>query len=336
MSADSPNADSPNADPNADPNGRPRADEDRDLPPEQAARIQAWLDGDLPEELAAELEFELARDPELAARVEALDGIDRRLRRAARAESIRGPRRTAVAPAGRRPWRVTAWAAAAALLVTATVFFLRREAPEFENVTLARGFAVAEEWVEQVPELAGRGAPGIGLERGASKEVLGPAEFVARADEAERRVAATALGFADPELRAGWFVLPIALSAPRSVLVLGVGDDGVARRLFPEPDAPAASVVPASRVEAGTRILPGPRAVLRPSGDAVDYRPGFLVPLGTRELAVLVAIRARELTGDELTSLERELAAGRGADAAAQVFLRAGFSLTRLRVLAPE
>ena len=298
-----------------------------ELPAEQIATIVDWIDGNLSAEAALEFELRLSADPELAARVEAFANLDSLMRHKARASGVK---------ARARPhWGVWAGLAAAALLVIAVLpRFFSSPAPSFE-VALAPSFALAEEWTQQSAELKGTCAPGIAMARGENPTLLSPEEFLRRTEAAESSVVARALDGGQRELEAGWFVVPIELSAPASVVVLGFAKDASALRLFPDPkDVDPAAV--ASRVAAGRHLLPSARAGLGRSAKTVDYRPGFLVPLGAREFEVLVAARADALDAATLAGLDSWIASEKSVDSAAARLTEAGFSVRRLSVREPK
>ena len=77
-----------------------------------------------------------------------------------------------------------ALAAAAVLVIAIGSRFIGSDAPRCE-VALAPGFALAEDWTQQLPELQGASAPGIGTSRGPNSKPLTAEEFSSRAERAE-------------------------------------------------------------------------------------------------------------------------------------------------------
>lgn len=298
-----------------------------ELVPADIALAMAWIDGELEPEAAQDFELRLAADPALAARVESLSLLDEHLRRDARVRAR--TERT------RQRWNVgVGLAAAALLLITVVPQLFAPRAPDFE-VALAPGFAMAEEWIGTQPELRGASAPGIATSRGAGGAPRSAEEFLRASELAEVQVSEQALAQGRRELQAGWFVLPMRLEEQASVLVFGFSESAPATRLFPaSTDAASASV--ASRVMAGRRILPGPRAVAGEKARTVQYQPGFLLPLGVGELQVLIAVRRDELDSTWLRELDGELAAGTSAQQLAARLEREGFRLQRLVVREPK
>lgn len=298
-----------------------------ELPAEQIATIVDWIDGNLSHEAALEFEMRLSAEPELAVRVEALFGFDALMRRKARASGAEARPRL--------HWGVwTALAAAALVAITALPRFLASPTPTFE-VALAPSFALAEDWTQQSPELKGACAPGISMARGENPTQLSPDEFLRRSGLAEAAVVAQALEAKRHEIEAGWFVVPIELSAPASAVVLGFRQNAASLRLFPSP-AGAASATDASRLPAGRQILPGARAAFGRSQQTVNYQPGFLVPLGAKELTVLVAVREAGLDAAFLAELDGWIASGEPVDIVAERLGRAGFRVQRLSVREPK
>ncbi len=298
-----------------------------ELPAEQIATIVDWIDGSLSAEAALEFELCLTADPELAARVEAFADLDAQMRRELCTPGVR---------ARARPhWGVwTALAAAALVVIAVLPRFLASPAPTFE-VALAPSFALAEDWTLQSAELKGSCAPGIAMARGENPTQLSPEEFLRRAALTETAVVAQALESGQRELEAGWFVVPIELSAPASVVVLGFSQSAPTLRLFPDPKV-ADPTKEASRLAAGRQLLPGARARFARSAQTIDYRPGFLVPLGTQELVVLVGVREAEIDTASLAELDGWIAGEKSVDSAAARLAKAGFSVQRLSVREPK
>ena len=291
---------------------------ERELTPEEVATALDWIDGNLGVDAAIEFELRLAAEPELAARVEALARMDQRM-----------ARQRLSAPPRARWGRWLALAAAAALIATLTIpRLLGPREPAFE-VPLAPGHALAEDWIHGAPALVGQCAPGIAMSRGENPTVLAPAEFLRRAALAEGQLIDQALGSGAKELEAGWFVVPLELAEPASVLLFAWGERGAPQRLFPTSEA-AALPIPAGR-----SLLPGPRAVGSADGAAVRYQPGFLVPRGVGQWVVLVAVRTREVGAEELRRLEEELATREHGPGQAHLEEQ-GFEVRRLIVREPR
>lgn len=291
---------------------------ERELTHEEVATALDWIDGNLGVDAAIEFELRLAAEPGLAARVEALARMDQRM----------GRQRLSAPPRAR--WgRWLALAAAAALIATLTIPRLQgpRE-PAFE-VALAPSHALAEDWIHGAPALAGQCAPGIAMSRGENPTVLAPGEFLRRAALAESQVIDEALGSGAKELEAGWFVVPLELAEPASVLLFAWGESGAPQRLFPTSEAAPL------QLPAGRSLLPGPRAVGSEDGAAVRYQPGFLIPRGAGRWVVLVAVRPGELGAGELRRLEDLLATQEQGPGQAHLEEQ-GFAVRRLIVREPR
>ena len=115
----------------------------------------------------------------------------------------------------------------------------------------------------------------------------------------------------------------------------GAQKDASALRLFPEPNV-ADPTRDTSRVPAGRQLLPGARAGLGRSAQTVDYRAGFLVPLGAQEFVVLVAVREAGLDATSLAELDSWIASEKSVDSASARLAKAGFSVQRLSVREPK
>ncbi len=293
----------------------------------EIATIVDWIDGNLSAESALEFELRLCAEPELAARVESFSNLDALMRRRSRASGVK---------ARPRPhWGVwTALAAAALVVIAVLPRFLASPEPTFE-VALAPSFALAEDWTLQSAELKGTCAPGIAMTRGENPTQLSPEEFLRRAALTETAVVAQALQAGRRELEAGWFVVPIELSAPASVVVLGFCQAAPTLRLFPDQKV-ADPTKDASRLAAGRQLLPGARASFGRSAQTIDYRPGFLVPLGAQEFVVLVGVREAEIDAASLAELDGWIAGEKSVDSAAARLVKAGFSVQRLSVREPK
>lgn len=299
----------------------------RELLPQEMSTAIDWLDGELSSEAAIEFELRLASDPTLAASVEGLGLFDARLRRQARSRARL--ERT------RSRWSIAAGLAAAAVLaITLLAQFFAPRAPDFE-VALASGFALAEDWAGAQPELRGASAPGIAVVRGAAATHLSADEFLRASELSEAAVIDNALSARRRELDAGWFVVPLELSEPASVLVLAFSAGGPLVRLFPDPEhVKEANLL--ARLEAGRHVLPSARAVPGRQPQALDYRPGFLVPLGAEELTVLVCVHRDTFNAADLAQLEASVAGQTSVDRVEQRLASSGFKLQRLTVREPR
>lgn len=291
---------------------------DREWTAEELAEIVPWLDGQLDPLAAAEFERRLANDPALAARVEEVAGLDSLLRRTT----------PAAVNATRRRWVIGAGLAAAAALLIAFLPALWAPRPPRFEVALAEGFALAEDWTRAMPELRGARAPGIAVARGEGTRALGADDFLRASDFAESAVARHALEQGRDELDAGYFVVPIELSEPASVVIYAQGSAPFAERLFPSNEATDAAL------PEGRTLLPGPRA-RRVDGSTLRYSPGFLVPLGVESYEVLVAVRRAAIGAEELQQLDRLAAANSAVDLRSELASR-GFALRSLRVREPR
>lgn len=284
-----------------------------------------FVDGELREPERTRFELRLSAEPELAAHVEGLMRTDEFLRRHARV--------TAAADARRRRFRLLpalALAAAAilAILVVRSLLGGDRERPRALEVALVPGCESAAEWIAREPGFAGQRPPGLDELRGANEEPNVDARaFVEAAERAEAR----AFGASTPaETTAAFFTLPVRVSETSLVLVFGFPARGKPLRYFPASEEARAE---AALVEAGDRVLPAAsfRLVADPRGDRVEYRRGFLVPIGAERMEIVVASRpARGAMLD--TAL---LAPASDAQATAEQLRAAGFDVRAFVVREP-
>lgn len=308
-----------------------RSPDARELSPAEMAQAIDWIDGALEPEAAIAFELELSSDPELARQVEQIAGVDAFLRSKSTGRALRksSPSRWIV-------WTACAAVAAAALILIALApgLFAPR-APRFE-VALAPSFALAEDWVNQQPGLEGASAPGIAVSRGPNPRPMSAEDFLRESDAAEATVVATALAARRVELEAGWFVVPIELEVSSDVLVLGFNAGAGAARLFPPPSDPH----PMGVLHAGRTLLPSARAVSAATPDTLEFRPGFLVPLGARKMTVLVAAKRAELKGlhtlADHGSIDARLAQGSTLEEIAAWLTSEGYACQSLVVREPQ
>ena len=276
-----------------------------ELDDDDRARLVAWLSGELADPERGEFELRLARDPELARLAQELGALDELLqRRRAGAEGARARRRRAWG------WPLALAAGLAAVLLGRALFLSGTQRAKSVELAVAASPDSARAWIEAHPALAGLRPPGLDELRGPGEAPnVGAEDYLARAAPGERSLF-EALLRPEAELRAGHFVLPVRCAEECSLVVLGFPAEGRAQRLFPEREASGA------RLAAGEHLLPGPRLALQESaaGMQLEYRPGFLVPLGARSLHVLVASRPEGIESDLLAEIDRQLdAAGRAA-----------------------
>ncbi|MEO6708003.1 MAG: hypothetical protein ABI054_03610 [Planctomycetota bacterium] len=299
----------------------------RELSSEDTEAAMSWIDGELEPQAAMVFELRMSQDRELAQRVEALVGIDALLRRQAR---------LAGAGAGSRRWGVwLSLAAAAGLLIFALAWSLLRKPATLMEVALAPSFAMAEDWLQGQPGLEGASAPGIAVSRGPHQKLVSAQDFLSASHAAEQFVVAAALDQKRSELDAGWFVVPIDLREPAVVLVLSFSDAAGASRIFPSDP-----VVVRGHLAKGRSLLPSPRVVEGSAPATLEYRPGFLVPIGARQLTVLVAAHRDPEDRPELAlpieELDGLLAKQPSVERVEEFLVAYGFQCQRLLVREPK
>lgn len=316
----------------------------RALRPEDMGIAIAWLDGELPEAEAQRFERRLAAEPELARAVESFASTDDLLRwRAARGSATTHPVRSA-----RRPWIPVLLAAAAAAFVVVALALRRDGARELDfDVALVPCDESAQEFVDAHDALRGLRPAGLEELRAVEEHPnVDASEFLHRAlavlDEAASNAPAEAP-------RAGFFAIPLTVpaeAAPCEVVVIAIPETGRELRLFPEAREPGAIETSAPKdFEAGRRWLP--RAPFRiDASQRVRYSRGFLVPVGSRSLVVLVALRPLRSEARDaapIDALERERAlreVPRGAQVVeverwSRLLESEGFTVRALRVGEP-
>jgi hypothetical protein len=299
----------------------------REFPDEPDMSVAvAYIDGELDEAQREEFELRLAGDPALAEAVEALLESDELLRRVAATEGIAKPRPST--------WRLVAWsgglAAAALVLAALGVEFLGdRGAPAEFVVALAPGWPSGIEYAEHQPELRGLRPAGLDQLRGGDPGTnMDARAFAAKSRELEARL----LGSTQPAGPAGYFVLPIELGEEGSVVVLGLPQVGAGQRLMPAPTDPS-PVAQQARFAAGRHVLPAERIELvETPSPSVRYHPGFLVPVGCRELSVLCAVRKPALDEETLRAIDAQLARGVPLDRLRALLESHGFAVAVQRV----
>ena len=128
------------------------------------------------------------------------------------------------------------------------------------------------------------------------------------------------------ETTAAFFALSVHAMRPTQVLVFGFPEQGAALRYWPSSDGGTAS---SALVGPGDHVLPGPsfEIVEDPRGARVEYRRGFLVPIGALRVEVVVATR-----GDGVQLDAADLAPGLDAAATATRLRSAGFAVRSLSV----
>jgi hypothetical protein len=310
------------------------------IPEADHVALLAYLDGALSEEERIRFELRLADEPALAAAYEEIADVDGLLRSAERARAI--PRRSAW-----RTWVPFALAAAALAAFGVWALLGRSPRPSFtcEVAVLPSSleFDAYDATLGLDPRLHLRG----GGTRGADTEGLGPTEYVEVVQRAERERRQDALARATLSTRAPYYTIPFRASSPCSALVLSITRTGAVAREYPRRDRPE---WPANWHEPGTvHVLP--REVIRLADGAggvdVELDPGFLVPIGVRELDVLLALRDTPLADALVQELDGwiERESSRRATSAAQArsivddlhaWLGArGFEVRRMRVEEP-
>jgi hypothetical protein len=284
------------------------------------AACVAYVDGDLGSEQRAAFELRLANEPALAAATEALFDTDRMLRTAEFGTEQRLERVRRL-----RPW---AWAAsialAAALLFTLAAYLLApRPSVTTFRVAVAPGFESSADFIAARRELTGLRPPGLDVLRGAPSEPnIGALEFAERARAAERALAGESLEAKSNTITAGFFVVPLELDDAADVVLYALPASGAAGAEF-EP-------VFSGRLEAGRHVLPKERFQLDDvTGDRVRYERGVLVPVGAREVDVVVGVRGPGSFGAFAPRV-------RDAAYAEHELELAGFRIRRMRVREPD
>jgi hypothetical protein len=298
----------------------PRSDAPSDADQALAA---AFVLGELAEPERGAFEHRLAGDPVLAAHVESLMATEELVRRHAR-------RADAVGPPQRARLRALPLLVAAAAVVVAIVggaLLLRTKTTRADDaqVALCPSFESAAEWIARVPELAGQKPPGLDELRGPGEAAnVDPITFVETARRAELR-ALDETGAA--QATAPFFSIALRLAADSDVVVVAFPEQGSAQTLWPEAGG-------SWRVPAGERVLPAPsfRHVEDEHGSRVEYRRGFLVPIGAEQVTVVVGTRsAREPAPDAALLVPSATAAAHVAKLEA-----AGFDVRTFQVIEPR
>jgi hypothetical protein len=303
------------------------------------ARAVAFIDGAMSADERLRFELRLAAEPELASALESLMRTDELVRRASARRASGGEVISLAARKKRSAWPWIASLAAAVLAAFGIVRWLEHEHPSRAEriASLAPSFASPEAFLASRPELEGLTPPGLGSLRGASEETnIGAAEFVAKAHALEEKPASSHAARAP--ITAGWFVIPIELDARSSVVVLGFPRNGSNARLYPEA---ADARVPGERgrLDAGVHTLPRERIELAANSGAtpsVAYNRGFLVPIGARELDVVVGVRREELDGELLATIDDALKRGETRASLRTLLEQRGFGVTELAVIEPK
>lgn len=325
----------------------------KELDEADLALAVAFVDGALADPERARFERRLAGDPALAAAVEELYALDEALRRRAASERARagrahspprpdertsGPRVPATAPAPPRLLRRrSTWIALAATLLVALGIGIALSVERARRVevqlALAPSHASPRRFLQDDPALAPLHPPGLEeLRTSEAPPNVEARRFLELAASRERLLADAALAGGARELVAGHFVVPIAIDRDATVVVLAVPRVGPQARLWPEPgDAPP--LAERGRLAAGSHVLPSDRFTLveDATGERVDYHEGFLVPVGARELEVLVGVRRDPLDQETVAEIDAALARGGALEALDDL----GFAVGTLRVVEP-
>ncbi|MBL8861003.1 MAG: hypothetical protein JNK02_03245 [Planctomycetes bacterium] len=250
------------------------------------ALAAAFVDGDLAEPERTVFELRLAAEPELAAHVEGLFATDELVRRHARRTGAALPRGARL-----RPF-VLVLAAAAVVVAVLAIASLLDDAPARASVQVAlrpSGESAAE-WIALEPALGGLRPPGLDELRGPGESAdADPRAFV----DAARRLELRALDRpAAAETTAAFYSIALRLEAPCDVVIAAFPERGPPQLVWPAAGASA-------RLEAGEHVLPSPsfHYVDDGRGPRVEYQRGFLVPLGSGRVVVLVGTRAARAEG---------------------------------------
>ncbi len=288
---------------------------------EDYAAAGAFVDGEMAEPERTRFELRLAADPALAQHVEELLRMDEVARSAARrAVEARPKSRLRLLPA------IALAAASVAVVLGVRAWFDARLEPARAQVALVPSYESAAEWIASDPSLTGRRPPGLDELRGANETPNVDARTFL---DAVLRLESSRFGVATPAVTtAAFFALPVRATEPVDVLVFGFPKGGTPVRYWPESADPSAA-----RVEAGDHVLPGPSFTLvsDPRGDRVEYRRGFLVPIGAERVTVIVASRAAN--GSALEA--RSLAPASDAATASSELDAAGFATETFTVVEP-
>jgi hypothetical protein len=288
----------------------------------------SFLDGELAPAQRSRFELRLASEPQLSRALDELalvDGLILKVR----------PRQvplSALAAARSRRWsRVLLAVAALVLAVFGVRWVLVREsnAPRELWVAAVASYESPREFIERHASLRGLQPPDVEQLRGEDQPTnVGAAEFAARAAEAER-VERAQLDTTVPT-KASFFVLPFATPRAVSVLVLAFPKHGKPVRLLPDA-RDARAPAQQGRFEAGEHVLPSERFVV--DAGRLEYRRGFLVPVGAEELEIVVAVRSAPLDVRVLVQVDQVLTLADPRTAATSALQANGFELRTLRVL---
>jgi len=309
------------------------------LDDDDMARAVAFIDGAMSADERLRFELRLAAEPELAAALDSLMRTDELIRRVSASRASGGGVLSLASRKKRSAWPWLASLAAAVLVVFGIVFWRERErSPRTDClVSLAPSFASPEAFLASRPELEGLTPPGLGSLRGFSDETnIGAAEFVAKAHALEEKPAPPRVARAP--ITAGWFVIPIELEASSSVVVLGFPRNGSSARLYPEA-TDARVPRERGRLDAGVHTLPRERIELAANSGAtpsVAYNRGFLVPIGARELDLVVGVRREELDAELLATIDAALKRGDTRASVRTLLEERGFGVTELSVIEPK
>jgi hypothetical protein len=303
------------------------------LTEEDMANLVAFIDATLSPSERARLELRLAREPELARALESLLETDEHMRRSSSLQERAGPRPSVAR--SRAWWWITSAAAALALALALDRWIAPRSSRSDWVVAIAPSWESPDEYVAHHPELAGLKPPGLGVLRGEDEPAnIGAAEFAARARASEDAAPGPIAGV---PVSAGYFVIPFTAARPCSVIVVGVPDRGSSLRLYPEP-GDARPPAEQARFEAGEHVLPRPRieVVSSPGAEpSVRYNRGFLVPVGSQEMSVIVAVRTEPLDAGALGQTDDTLARSEDVRSLREILAGRGFELETLHVLEP-
>jgi hypothetical protein len=309
----------------------------RPLTSEEMHHAVAYVDGSLDEQARAQFELSMAADAQLANAVEELLQTDEWMRREiARTGAVTGHVHRM------RPWVWAASIAAAAAIVfgIGRAFLFERPARAEFTVALAESSATPEEFAARHDELRGLRPPGLDALRGPGEVPnITAEEFAARAKSVEDQVLRAVAAPAPPvaAITAGYFVVPLEVREPCSVIVLAVPEQGASQRMFPA--ASDADAIARARLAPGTRVLPNERFALEADAGgatSLHFQPGFLVPLGSRSLTVLCAARTADLDAATLQAIDAALARGVTVERLETLLAEHGFRAQKLRVIEPR
>ena len=249
-----------------------------------------YLDGQLEENDAIAFELRLSSEERLAEVFRQAQGMEGLLRARPRAPKKSIPRRR--------------WAAAAVLLVLAGLWASRLvDGRVVDSVAILPSDSGFLEYQQRqgmktlVPELSrAEGEDRAGSERGLLLEAL-RRSVTEQTSHALREQTRQATG--------GYYRIAITTTANAHALLLTVDERGQIERVLPKPEDSRTSIV--TRAETVNYLPAAPVAGNTEAGEDL-FDPGLLVPWGTRQLEVVLALKAEPVGGQLLGNVDAEAA----------------------------